>query len=226
MNLWWTYFSFYLKLTITNFFWLTLPASVVLQRGGLSFTGAERCPPSHPLMMFDFLCCAHEAVPPTSPYLPSSISAAVSVLWSCSCSLTSSHCSHFPSEGGKKILQTLLICSHTPSPLSSAELLVLHSQERLLWNAAETAPTAPGENFWAVAGTGGEILCGLLWASPSSAFHGAPSLLSSAAGVCAPAPRGKEETKALVLCDNIWYHIVQLRWLHREIPRVLCCQKS
>lgn len=39
---------------------------------------------------------------PPSLHLPSSISAAVSVLWSCSCSLTSSHCSHFPSEGGKK----------------------------------------------------------------------------------------------------------------------------
>lgn len=103
-------------------------------------------------MMSDFLCCAHETVPPTlspSPiiYICSSFSAVILQLFPYFFSLLP-----LPIWGRKKILQTLLICSHTPSPLSSAELLVLHFQEMLLWNAAETASTVLGENFWATAG--------------------------------------------------------------------------
>lgn len=59
-------FLFLFKTYNNYFFWLTLPASVVLQRGGLCpLLGQRDALPPTPPMMFDFLCCAHEAVPPT-----------------------------------------------------------------------------------------------------------------------------------------------------------------
>lgn len=169
---------------------------------------------------------------PPSLHLPPSVSAAVFVLWSCSCSLTSSHCSHFPSEGGKKILQTLLICSHTPSPLSLAELLVLlfrccEMQQRRHLQFQE-------KNFQAVAGTRRGNSLWFALSKPLFCISWGPQFAFSSSHGCHRAQgsrrkqvaRGKKKTKALVLCDNIWEHMCSWDVCTGGIPRVLCRQKK
>lgn len=174
---------------------------------------------------------------PPSLHLPSSISAAVSVLWSCSCSLTSSHCSHFPSEGGKKSLQTLFICSHTPSPLSFAELLVLHFQETLLWNGTYSSRRkllSCGRNqkgkFFVVCFEQAPLLH---FIGPPVCFLHQPPLPQSirqqerlphhAAPQHHVAKRRQRPLSCVITSD-----ITSCNWdvCRGEIPRVLCCQKS